>query len=273
MSNNYNNISNGVSLKLYNSNTNVINTLFENNSGKEVSGAAIYAINSNIDIKNCEFNSNSIEGLKGNGGAISLDNTIAKVSNSIFFNNSCVGQNQNGGALRIYDGSVEITNNLFLGNYTYVFGGAIFYQEHAKLNVNSNIFVRNSSRYNGGAIYLYSDISDQEYVKISTNIFLENSSDISNSTKGGAIYSVEEDKMSYKILNNDFYDNKAASYTNTNFNSISDSNLNIDPKLEKMDFYIPKNGFWNLSSTSSLYGRGENGINIGLSEPNNIGVR
>lgn len=125
----------GGALYLLSSSLNAWNLTVNNSSS--TFGAAITALNSNLNISDSIFENNHA---KYNGGAIYQFYGSVELNSSKFINNSAY----NGGALFINDASVlNITNNDFTDNYASNYAGAVYYFLNNDINLTSNFFKDN----------------------------------------------------------------------------------------------------------------------------------
>lgn len=158
---------------------------FENNqfSGEDVGGTAILLDNRSITatIKNSIFKSNATR--EGNAGAVSAYSMVnLTIENSTFESNSAV--NGSAGALYIYNSYsiVNLYNSQMISNTSKNDGGAIFLNR-GTLNISKTTFTGNSSTEGyGGAIRV---LNSNAKINISNNsVYTSNTS-----LCGGAIYS------------------------------------------------------------------------------------
>ncbi len=157
---------------------------------EEVSGGALSAVRSEINIANSTFDNNSSSRY---GGALYSDHTDLVIDNTRFIENSAVF----GGALYYTDGAVSINNCLFIGNNSSIGGGAIVSHTDGA-NIENCQFLENTSERNGGAIYAYTDC------RIFNCRFYRNTAD-----GGGAIFTQSIIDEDCEISHNLFFENQA----------------------------------------------------------------
>ncbi|MBR2345085.1 MAG: hypothetical protein IKA71_04800, partial [Lentisphaeria bacterium] len=155
-------------------------TTFANNVSSDV-GGAIYLYIGSLTIDGSKFSGNTAE--KG-GGAINVATSrTAVISKTLFENNY---SNNHGGAIST-TGIVNISESIFRGNSTSITsgsGGAI-YVGGGTANISDTWFENNyvnGQNYHGGAI------CTNGIVNISESVFRGNSTSITQSGSGGAIY-------------------------------------------------------------------------------------
>ena len=158
--------------------TNISDSSFINSLSKYA--GAIYS-NGTITISDSIF-----KNLHANvtAGAIALKNLkYGEINNCTFMNTSAV---KNGGAIYIDDNydssSVKIRNSKFINSYG-DFGGALV-QLQGNLTIENSIFIGNTAKYEGGAIY-----TSNVYLKMNNTLFESNQIMMPNdSFDGGALY-------------------------------------------------------------------------------------
>lgn len=166
--------------------------LFDNVYNK---GAAIYMNHSSANIERCRFHHNAV---RGDGGAIYSDglDTMSTISviTSYFDNNYADDEGGAIGGLGTFDGSTHIDSTIFINNHSFREGGAISISTlrnsiHNFLCTHST-FSNNTSRLDGGAIYLHAFQFSGCCNELQSNIefcdFIDNGSDLGS---GGAISS------------------------------------------------------------------------------------
>lgn len=132
----YSEISNGGgAIHVWNTNVTIKNCQFNNNSSTSA-GGAIYTWGNNLTIEKCIFEDNTSQ---NSGGAIHNNNNDFKVFNSVFKTNTSIS---NGGAINNNDTS-HIVNCLFQENTTGNLGGAISNNE--ELYLTNSTFVSNNN--------------------------------------------------------------------------------------------------------------------------------
>lgn len=183
-------------------------------------GGAIYMDydpDSWLSIDNATFTGNtSVE----DGGAICVQWADAVViSDSTFTNNHAIGEDSSteGGAVYVDYGDVEITGSRFIGNSSYEDGGAIAVDgaEYNNIHLLNNTFTNNravgAEGAEGGAVYFYA-----AFAEIADNIFSRNQS----RRDGGAVFGgwlgegEENDfhAISVQINDNRFISNRSTTY-------------------------------------------------------------
>ena len=130
----------------------VKNALFTENSAPD--GGAILAIGLRMSIDNSAFAGNTAT---ATGGAIKLSGNNGKedvpeltISNTVFEENAA---GTNGGAIHVETSRVYATDTDFVSN-TAAYGGAIFEDEAATVEIDGSNIQLNSTTKNGGAVYL-----------------------------------------------------------------------------------------------------------------------
>ena len=148
-------------------------------------GAAISLTNSSFEITNSKFiNNNALE----NGGAIYISvgsalTTTSTIINSSFINNKAY----NGGAGYVDDDWVLISNSTFKNNFASRNGGALIWIGMNGTVEKSNFINNTANLGDGGALYLYPDVSESIFEGIN---IINSSSFINNKAEfnGGSIY-------------------------------------------------------------------------------------
>jgi hypothetical protein len=164
--------------------------LSTNNTDKYSSGIVN---NGTVTVDNCEFNN-----LVGKfSGAIYTDG-ISSIKNSIFKNNT----GTNSGAIYLGRQSVTslVTGCTFDTNVSNYNGGAIYSYNADNINIDNNIFIKNSCQNYGGAIYITGNGN------ICKNIFTNNNAIYNN---GGGAVSLGEGSvdLEYNIFENNISNN------------------------------------------------------------------
>ena len=192
--------------RIFNSQFSANNITFNNNHLEFGQGGAIYSFQSDLDISNSVFENNSAP----IGGAISAQSSKVNLFNSIFKNNSSnsggaishssdslfikntqfeSNQSENGGALHIFSSFVEFHKSLCRGNFSNLSGGCMsivngelsltfsnilknesFLRENIKSN-NSQIFILNSIFEKVDYLYDNFQFYDETQAYISNSIF------------------------------------------------------------------------------------------------------
>ena len=173
------------------------------NGYSDESGAAIYSLSDDIEIKNCYFKNNKAD--DAYGGAIYLGWDRGIISNCVFINNTA----GHGGAIYTANNNFRIKNSTFKKNNA-PRGGAIYFDSNGILE--DSIFIYNNAEY-GGAIFV-----NDETVTIVNSSFNDNYA----IHWGGAI-SFQSDEGN--IINSSFKNNNAngsggAVYCPSNANNI-----------------------------------------------------
>ena len=157
------------------------------NGYSDESGAAIYSLSDDIEIKNCYFKNNKAD--DAYGGAIYLGWDRGIISNCVFINNTA----GHGGAIYTANNNFRIKNSTFKKNNA-PRGGAIYFDSNGILE--DSIFIYNNAEY-GGAIFV-----NDETVTIVNSSFNDNYA----IHWGGAI-SFQSDEGN--IINSSFKNNNA----------------------------------------------------------------
>ena len=123
----------------------ITGSTFENCSSIDDAGGAIYAISTDLDVKDSDF----INCLANFGGAICSLNSKLSVTNTNFANNLA---RYEGGAIYKMYGSGSISKSSFTKN-TALNGGAIFSDNCTKFEIKNTEFVSNVVSGYGGAIF------------------------------------------------------------------------------------------------------------------------
>jgi predicted outer membrane repeat protein len=114
-------------------------------------GGAAHLIESSLDFISCSFFGNSVGGVIGLGGAISVvENSDLSISECLFTANESA---QSGGALSVNQSSCELLNSTLTGNYSSGTAGAV-HAFRASLDVDMCTFASNRATEIGGGIYL-----------------------------------------------------------------------------------------------------------------------
>ena len=175
-------------INIVNSNLTVIDSLFKNSTAK--TGGAIYAYESNLELKNNKFLENNADEA---GGSIILRKTNVNIFKNTFTDSHAGG----GGALQILANGINgvaTFENCIFKNCTSLYAAGFFYSSLKTI-------VKNCS---------FENIADGDYggVVVDANIEIYDSSfKNSHALKGGAL-SLNSDKIS-KIINCAFEDNLA----------------------------------------------------------------
>ncbi|WP_084269550.1 DUF11 domain-containing protein, partial [Methanobrevibacter curvatus] len=228
---------------IINANVSLVNLTFVNgfnrNNGQYGYGGALNTRNSTVNITNCAFENNTVNGNDPKGGAvyISPNSSVNFLGNITFINNTA----HFGGAI-YYEGS----KNLILANATFMnntatrggSGGGI-YNTKANLTLlncsfsyntasgidpgdgggaiwnnqnNTNItdckFINNSVNNSGGAIYNGNPSTNTVGLKITNSLFINNSA-----SNGGAVY--DDGGRNLSIINSNFTSNSANNSLNS----------------------------------------------------------
>jgi predicted outer membrane repeat protein len=151
----------------------ITDCFFSKNRAQNAVGALSGSNYGNIQVLNCEFDSNSC-GLSG--GAIQfIQNVFASIDSCLFSNNSAQG----GGAINCVNQNLDISNCSFYGNSSTENGGAIRSSSPNVLSIIHSTFDSNSAGENGGAIY-----TRDSSVHVLSSSFEKNRADL----EGGGIY-------------------------------------------------------------------------------------
>lgn len=173
---------------------NISNSNFTNNSARSTGGAISHtSYNGLLTISNSNFKDNNVS--SGSGGAIHQNNAgPIEIINCNFTNNSA---SSIGGAIYQAAGTMNISISTFEDNMA-TDGGAIYKSDGAYIGINNSLFVNNSAKSNGGAIY------DNGRMNI-TNSYFKNNTAIN----GGAIYF---NYGNMNISNSNFTNNSASNH-------------------------------------------------------------
>lgn len=237
-----------------------INVTFQNltlkNGSTGGSGGLIAANNTNLEIINMIFeDSFSTFG----GGAVWLFEGNLTVDNSTFNDNRSV--NVGGGAIYSFDSDATIRNSTFEDNHSILDrGGALFFAGFGSLTIENSTFTENTSRSNGGAVYI-----DIRSSGVGNNFVIRDSNfDENNSLsgRGGALYvDISARENTLTITNTTFNENSSDSQGGAIY---MDSNREYNP------FTITNSTFTKNVSRSSRGGALYVDMNRQLYSPVNI---
>ncbi len=120
---------------------------------EEEFGGAIHFVARSLSISNSSMSDNYAY---GGGGAVRFNGTNLNITNSAFFSNEAGA----GGAILIDGGDTFIASSNFIQNGSYV-GGAIRSNSTGKTLIQDSMFLQNSGRYDGGALFVRGDLALQ----------------------------------------------------------------------------------------------------------------
>lgn len=223
---------------------------FFNNSGRK--GGAINIAFSTLNIENCTFEQNSVEGLYGlnpaftiqHGGGIHSNNSTISIKNSLFDGNRT---ENNGGAIYVYQSNLSIESSKFEKNEASFinqsaqgvpsYGAAIYIDQLCKTDIISTQFSENKAFDGGGAIYVNSDSTSIE------NCLFYDNQDFTNTV--GAIYL--NDGIT-KILSSTF-----------GLKSINNANASIIASTNNPGFEVHNSILW-ANATQEIQNNGSGGV-------------
>lgn len=226
--NGVNAVGGGGAIHNWDSNVQIINSKFTNNTSIN-SGGAVHGNYYNLVISNCEFVNNSAP----RGGAVSGPYSGIRISNSIFKTN----QATSGGAF-YSSGTSYVTNSLFYQNSATSFGGAIY--NSRELSVANCTFVANQN-----TALCFSRFATDQYTTHSTNIF--NSIFYNNTATNGRLKDADSDFNS-DLSDKDFRKNI---FQENTFGS--NNLLGVNPYFQSL-----ATGNFTLQSISPAHGYGNN---------------
>lgn len=174
---------------------NIDNCTFRD-SALETITAVIYCGGGILNINNTNFGELNLSEstTSGRGGAISAVSSIVHVENSVFNRNNAGSY---GGAIHLSGSALTVINSTFTNNHAGFRGGAIYGEGGSTLYADNCTFINNSatgySSSYGGAVCVESG-----QVNISHSVFMNNT----GRGKGGAIYVARNATFNYNIFVN-----------------------------------------------------------------------
>ncbi len=271
------------------------NVLLENlkfKNGNADNGGAIYVNNSDVQINDSEFENNTASGASGSGGALAIMNdSYANIQNTSFLNNSA---SLEGGAIELNTGAflaLELSNISFDGNTagnsndnngkggaihtngngdTMMYGGSITnnvsYSQGGGIwndggtvllvgvTVTNNTASGNDSTEGGGGLF-----NNSGNLTIQTNTLIKNNSANGANGSGGGIYNNIGGTLS--VSDSEISDNIASSYGGA-IEDYSSSNGN-DTTVEMFNVDILNNSLTNTTSNGGgIHMSGEGYIQV-----------
>ena len=168
-------------LAVFNSNVNLANNTFKNNSATfNYNGSCVCLKDGTANVSGNTF-TNNCAGLRG--GGIYLETSTANVSGNTFTNN-CAGLQ--GGGIYLENSSVSLYGNLF-NNNTASYGGGMAVCRNSTVSATNNTFTRNIAEISGGGI----DIDSGVVATFMNNIFEHNEAQCNGGgfsvTDGGSV--------------------------------------------------------------------------------------
>ncbi|MBP5622050.1 MAG: hypothetical protein J6X44_08555, partial [Thermoguttaceae bacterium] len=244
-------------------NVSITNSSFIGNTAAQGSGGGVGVSSSSLSIENTTFSSNTAVWWSG---AIHADaNTTLQIAGSRFVGNS----GMRGGAIRIVEGSLTVDNSELYGNYASSYGGAIFNDPDATVQIVGSQIVGNSGD-TGGAV-----CNDRGALTVVNSAFYGNrtsgsgsavyssgSATIINSTIAGnsaynhnsAVFS--EGQNEFRIYNSIIAENYAWGFASNWYgpNLVESSNniLGGDPGFVVAPVFDANGNLLNLNATDSL---------------------
>lgn len=193
----------GGALRFYNSNNVIIShsTFYHNLT--ILKGGALYAENSNLNIFNCEVDSNfgfNEEGVYMHGAGFQFNNCNVKMENMYFHNNYC--ENCYGGGANFDSCNVYVNNAVFEDNYAVNAAGmGIQRCNDYEVKISNSLFDNNIAYHYGGAMAIAASSPIVNNVTMTNNFTV--------SAGGGAMQFYSEANPVFKnciIWDNDWYD-------------------------------------------------------------------
>lgn len=221
------------------------NSIDRDNSTSQTNGigGAIYFINSNATIINCDFINNIANILNEcSGGAIYAHSSNLTIIGSNFINNNAFS----GGAIASYATNLNISNTNFIDNNAAGMNGGAINTNRGTLNITNSSFINNSAINEGSAIFSYL-----------TDIFINNNSFMNNTAGNGSVI----DRVNGSLI------------TQNNFDYIqSDLGINTTVSSNKIKIIVTStdiNGNVIVGRTINFYINGEL---VGSVETNSEGI-
>ena len=157
----------GAAINSGGANTTIINSKFINSIDETNNGGAVYLSKDNDTIINSTFNNNTA-GDAGAGAGIYCIGANLRVINSEFYNNNATGSSATGGAIRVTADNCTIINSTFVNNEANS-GGATYLSGNYHTVINST-YINNRGRTHNGALRF-----NGEYGYVSNSKFYNNS--------------------------------------------------------------------------------------------------
>lgn len=143
-----------------------------NSTGFKANGGALYAVGSQINLIECDFNGNNADF----GGAAMLSGSFNNIIRCSFYNNTA---NLDGGALAVVgEGLTNIFGSQFISNVACIDAGAIYFKNYGETKLVDCLFGYNTARNNASTLYFNDFNIDGNLYFIKNCNFIVNSTDI-----------------------------------------------------------------------------------------------
>lgn len=235
-------------------------------SGYGKSGAIRVDSGADIEIHDCLFTENDIDGY---GGGVNVFNASAEIEDCVFDNNSA----QEGGGVKVHSGSASLRRCVFVKNKANLIGGA-FSGYDSDTEAIDCIFINNDGPYGGGA-----ECHEGTRAEFVNCLFSRNTAE----AEGGAITLTFQEGckvVNCTIANNStddtgggiFMHDSSGSITNciftkNNSHAIFENSVGTDPIVTNCLFDAnPDGAYFNEGSQSIANGSGPNSMNSILAE-------
>ncbi|MBN2173395.1 MAG: right-handed parallel beta-helix repeat-containing protein [Bacteroidales bacterium] len=154
----------------------ISNCRFTNNRAYK-NGGAVYALNTDLMVKNCNFEQNYCgqATLYGYGGGLCLEYSDAEILGNTFLQNSSTGV---GGGLSFEYSDPRISGNGFYDNYSAIGGGLVCLRSAGNRSFVNNLFIGNEAYFFGGGVAVLE----------TTILFANNTISQNYSGAGGGLY-------------------------------------------------------------------------------------